>query len=1207
MKRTFSLFGGILASALLLAWLFLPGAAQAKPTTAAQAQRVVQNWLALAPKHLDTELNQRIQGVETFRDQAGKPLYYVVHLDPAGLVLVPGDDLVEPIIGFLPEAEEYDPSADNPLGALVSQDIPGRVNGLRQSQAAAQAKGQGFAATAPMQQAQKKWDLLNKATPPPISAFGATYLSDVRVAPLVQSKWAQDYVGSNYCYNYYTPNHYYCGCTATAMAQVMRYHQHPTAGVGTGSFAIKVDGVQQTASLRGGDGSGGPYNWALMPLIPDDLTPLSQLQQIGALVYDAGVAVNMEYTASGSGAAIDNGHALQNVFNYGNAVDGWSGNNPIPWNNLFAMILPNLDAGLPVLLGITGSPGPHAILTDGYGKDLGTSYSHLNMGWAGLADAWYSLGYIDSNSYGGPGPFSVIYDCVYNIYPYGTGEIISGRVLDGSGQPLAGASVSANGGPPVTTNAKGIYAFTHLASGTSYTLSVTKPGYTFNPLTFSTGTSTYGTTTVGNVWVADFLPTGGTVKWGYYTNGSAYSPPALSPDGATAYMGSTDGKLYAINTADGSLKWSYSTGLFASSPAIAPDGTIYVGGTGGLYALNPDHSLKWKYLIPYGTTSHSPAIGPDGTIYVGSGRGFHAINPNNTLKWEWKTPNPEFPNNDYSWANSDPAIAADGNTVYVGLATADSSTTQYFIRAFNAANGTTSWNCGLANPIGFAPAIGWDGTIYVGVENTIYALDPASGNSIHQFSTGDWVGSPAIGADGTVYVGSGDNHLYALTADLTQKKWQYNAGGKIGGYGEGAPAIGNDGTIYISAWNGVHAVNADGTQRWLDSSCWTDSSPAIGPDGTVYVGVGWSLIAFKSTSTGLANSPWPMFHHDVRHTAFLSGTPPPPPDPPVANFSASPGSGYAPLTVLFQDTSTGLVTNRSWDFGDGTGGAFPTKSPSPSHTYKDPGYYNVTLTVSGPGGSSQWSQAINVTAPPLPAANFSASPSSGPAPLTVQFTDTSTGYVTGRYWDFGDGAGMPVRSPSHTYTVPGTYTVTLYVSNYTGTSSKTGTITVSGAPVADFTADPTQGMAPLTVQFTDLSTGDISTWSWNFGDGTTPSGEKNPSHVYKKPGTYNVTLTVSGPAGSSNKSMTLDVYKKGPPKANFTVSAKSGKAPLTVDFTDASSGWITGWSWTFGDGGTSTEQSPSHTYTAAGKWKATLTVTGPGGSKSKSATIKVTP
>jgi len=164
---------------------------------------------------------------------------------------------------------------------------------------------------------------------------------------------------------------------------------------------------------------------------------------------------------------------------------------------------------------------------------------------------------------------------------------------------------------------------------------------------------------------------------------------------------------------------------------------------------------------------------------------------------------------------------------------------------------------------------------------------------------------------------------------------------------------------------------------------------------------------------------------------------------------------------------------------------------------------------------------------------------------------------------------------------------------------------------ADFSADPTENFAPLTVQFTDASSGAIAAWAWDFGDGGS-STEQNPSHYYKKPGTYNVTLTVTGPGGTSSKSAAITAYKKGAPKAKFSTDTKKGPAPLTVQFTDLSTGWITGWAWDFGDpssgtDNTSTEPSHSHTYNTPGKYKATLTVTGPGGFKSKSATIKVTP
>ncbi len=100
---------------------------------------------------------------------------------------------------------------------------------------------------------------------------------------------------------------------------------------------------------------------------------------------------------------------------------------------------------------------------------------------------------------------------------------------------------------------------------------------------------------------------------------------------------------------------------------------------------------------------------------------------------------------------------------------------------------------------------------------------------------------------------------------------------------------------------------------------------------------------------------------------------------------------------------------------------------------------------------------------------------------------------------------------------------------------------------------------------------------------------------------------MTGPAGSNSKTEVIQVYKRGRPKANFTASPNRGPAPLEVQFTNLSTGWITGWAWDFGDGSTSAAQSPLHTYNNPGKYKATLTAIGPGGFRSKRVTIKVMP
>lgn len=167
-------------------------------------------------------------------------------------------------------------------------------------------------------------------------------------------------------------------------------------------------------------------------------------------------------------------------------------------------------------------------------------------------------------------------------------------------------------------------------------------------------------------------------------------------------------------------------------------------------------------------------------------------------------------------------------------------------------------------------------------------------------------------------------------------------------------------------------------------------------------------------------------------------------------------------------------------------------------------------------------------------------------------------------------------------------------------ASTTGTYTPAFA--AGFTADTRSGKAPLAVRFFDQSTGSVQKWLWKFGDGKT-SKVKNPSHTYK-PGAYTVALTVTGSSGTSTVTQPDYITAYARPKANGSATPKSGKVPLTVSFTDESTGVITSWLWDFKDGATSTEPSPEHTYTASGIYSVKLTVTGPGGTSSKTLKVK---
>jgi PKD repeat protein len=330
----------------------------------------------------------------------------------------------------------------------------------------------------------------------------------------------------------------------------------------------------------------------------------------------------------------------------------------------------------------------------------------------------------------------------------------------------------------------------------------------------------------------------------------------------------------------------------------------------------------------------------------------------------------------------------------------------------------------------------------------------------------------------------------------------------------------------------------------------------------------------------------------------------------MANFSANPTSGQAPLSVQFTDQSSGPVVSWSWNFGDGSSNS----TQNPSHTYNNAGTFTATLTVANSAGqTSSASQAITVTNAPQPvSAGFSASPTSGPAPLTVQFTDQSSGPVVSGSWNFGDDSTSATTNPSHTYNNAGTFTATLTVTGSAGqTSSVSHTITVTNAPQpvsARFSASPTSGQAPLIVQFTDQSSGPVVSWNWNFGDGSSNSTQ-NPSHTYSGAGNFTATLTVANSAGqTSSVSHTITVTNAPQPvSARLSASPTSGQAPLTVQFTDQSTGPVVSGSWNFGDGSSSATTNPSHTYNNAGTFTATLTVTGSGGqTSSASQTITVT-
>jgi hypothetical protein len=465
----------------------------AAPVGPERAIGMVQGWLRWDPRPLEAQLSGQIAGVQTYADAAGEPVYFVVDLEPTGYVIVPADDEAEPVIAFV-EQGRYDPSPANPMGALVGRDVPNRMTQTRRM-AGIPVPPDAEGLTDFRGQARQRWaqfeGTLDLPVPPDatgnlglVEPPGASSVSDVRVAPLIKSRWNQQTAGGEYCYNYYTPNHWPVGCVATATSQLIRYHQYPATYTPPG-------------------GAVHAFNWANMPLVPGYGTTLAQRQEIGYLCFQVAESANMEYAADGSSALLsDASKSLHQSFMYSQSIYGkntWPPNSNISGSTLSLMINPNLDAGLPTLLAIldTGSQYGHAIVCDGYGYQSSTLYHHLNMGWSGTDDAWYALPNID----GSYAVFDTIYGCAYNIFTSGTGEILSGRTVDTMGRPIEGVQVATN---PVsmtsTTTSKGLFAFSRLASNRTYTISASKAGWSFVSKSKKTGTSADGQATCGNVW-----------------------------------------------------------------------------------------------------------------------------------------------------------------------------------------------------------------------------------------------------------------------------------------------------------------------------------------------------------------------------------------------------------------------------------------------------------------------------------------------------------------------------------------------------------------------------------------------------------------------------------------------------------------------------------------------------------------------------------
>ena len=311
-------------------------------------------------------------------------------------------------------------------------------------------------------------------------------------------------------------------------------------------------------------------------------------------------------------------------------------------------------------------------------------------------------------------------------------------------------------------------------------------------------------------------------------------------------------------------------------------------------------------------------------------------------------------------------------------------------------------------------------------------------------------------------------------------------------------------------------------------------------------------------------------------------------DAPTPDFTSDKTrSCKTPFTVQFTNLTSGNNT-YTWDFGDGTNSA----DASPAHTYTDTGSYTVTLIAANANGCIDTivrSQYIQVGKPTI---TFSGLPRTGCVPLTISPVSTIAVNepVTNYLWNFGDGTASTAKDPTHTYSIPGIYTVSLIIATASGctdTAAMPEAVEAGAKPHSSFTVTPSDVCAFQPVQFTDNSTGDVDQWLWQFGDGGT-SAEQNPSYQYQDTGYFSVTLIVWSNTCPDTIRLNNVVHIK-PPIAAFGVN-RDCSDKFKIDFINHSIG-ATAWSWDFGDGTTSAQENPSHVYTSTGNYEVTLTVT----------------
>lgn len=478
------------SKAIGLALLAFALGAQADVVSSSQAASVARAWVRSGSVlGVRFAKEARVTSVQTVSVTPSAALH-AVGFEKGGVVFVAGDTADDPIMAFTAAT----PAKDSPLWDILKRDAYLRSLVRQQSTSTPVTPRVAIQTEA----ASRTWSSLLGRSCGVASVSGtigvensilesgaSEVISDLRVEPLLKSRWSQSSIVSDdgkysvKCYNYYTPDGVPCGCGATAAAQIAYYHQFPEVLPELVTKTCRVDGVSQELTVIANETeeeptTPKPYDWSKMVPVPTVDTPLESLEAIGHLTYDVAVLLSSSFTQSSTDTQPYEVAGMFKAMGYATACGYWD-ERSYQYHSYALnddselrsrLIFSNLDAKLPVQLAIYGYAksngrltqqwGGHAVVADGYGfatvDGVKTPYVHVNLGWAGSDDAWYNLPEIDTSKVGASMTDASGYDfqflggVVFNITTneaVAGKELLTGRLTDGAGQAYRAATVTA--------------------------------------------------------------------------------------------------------------------------------------------------------------------------------------------------------------------------------------------------------------------------------------------------------------------------------------------------------------------------------------------------------------------------------------------------------------------------------------------------------------------------------------------------------------------------------------------------------------------------------------------------------------------------------------------------------------------------------------------------------------------------------------------